>query len=249
MTFRRRSGLGFTLIELLVVVAIIGILAAMLLPALQRAREAAKMAACKGQSKNLGMAMIMYVSDFGDYLPWVIYASNTGNTDPSNDIYWYELLTPYTEGLDVFFCPTQDPTGNWRVDVRTGMQKNHTSRGSQYCAQYVFNSSMYRDYVRARGIWGPFKNQDATVMNACRWTWQYGWIEAHARMQPCTTYNGTSVDGGPNNSMRWNPIHQTGFNYIFMDGHVDWFGADVPGRDWYLFSKGHTWHRTQTDLE
>jgi len=115
-----RTRSGFTLVELLVVIAIIGVLVALLLPAVQAAREAARRSQCMNNGKQLGLALQMYHDAHGRFPPG---HEETGVDGPSyrHQFSWLTLCLPYIEQQNVLKLINRadiDPAMNAHVNPK-----------------------------------------------------------------------------------------------------------------------------------
>ncbi len=110
LLFRRRLSLGFTLVEVLVVIAIIGLLVALLLPAIQGTREAARRMQCQNNLKQLGIALQLF-HDTQRTFP----ASGWTTAGPGNPkgkyVGWRPMVLPYLEQENVYRL--YDSSANW----------------------------------------------------------------------------------------------------------------------------------------
>ncbi|MEY2429646.1 MAG: hypothetical protein QOJ40_2531 [Verrucomicrobiota bacterium] len=150
--FRSQRSSGFTLIELLVVIAIIAILAAMLLPALARAKAKAQLTSCLNNARQLGFAAHLYTGDFNECFPWGKEVKPGGPpltwSDPTA---WHIMLRVYLggntnnqSGPKSFACPAEKldpgttfPLGDgayWQASYRANQHVFRTVDGGKKSA-------------------------------------------------------------------------------------------------------------------
>jgi prepilin-type N-terminal cleavage/methylation domain-containing protein len=117
---------AFTLIELLVVIAIIAILAAILFPVFAAAREKARMTMCASNTKQLGLAAIMYAND-NDEFTALTWGSSSGNGG-----IWQQGLLPYIKSVNAFYCPD---------DKHAGKDLGNYGVGTSYAANIITSTT------------------------------------------------------------------------------------------------------------
>jgi prepilin-type N-terminal cleavage/methylation domain-containing protein/prepilin-type processing-associated H-X9-DG protein len=232
-----RTGKGFTLIELLVVIAIIAILAAILFPVFAQAREKARQASCLSNSKQIGLAILLYTQDYDETYPPGSYMDPTG-TSPTP---WMHIVDPYVKsGYPV----KASDAGPIKYSVYVCPDFNPAAAGTTPSHSYAVNQNLMPSFIKeAIPVWGWPSVETLAVVNS------------PANMVLLTEASGSriftngddTVDliGAATVAEQCQAVHLIartrhagGSNYLLADGHAKRFGAPTPsfihvGPNWW----------------
>jgi prepilin-type N-terminal cleavage/methylation domain-containing protein/prepilin-type processing-associated H-X9-DG protein len=218
-SFKFKRSSGFTLIELLTVIAIIGVLAALLLPTLNTAREKARRVACAANLRQIGLAIQAYSSDHDNHTP-TADQNHTGLAVDRGAVSWSRALVAggYATAK-IFQCPDDRRTpatpGNpspcsYGIVVGQGNttpDNNFWIAGSRLTCPWLTNTSV--------AVVGEFVSDSVPIQPV---------IENVAN-----AYIASPADGP--NFQPWSK-HKTSNvlagNYLYLDGHVEWLENGIP---------------------
>jgi len=237
---------AFTLIELLVVIAIIAILAAILFPVFAQAKEAAKKTACLSNSKQMGAASQMYLSDADDTYPIVrpvdavtgnnylvnyVWAAAETITTPSpvTRSMWANAMIPYMKNLGIWACPsgtdvnlfgeTEAQLGTARFSYAiNGYVNMYNATGVAVPAETTLFFELPKTNRARKYFWSfPLPQQLGSDPSPYMWNVNANLITVFTMDITHTWFD-----------------HQHGYNNQYADGHSKY--TPVPGKnsDWNL---------------
>jgi len=155
--------LGFTLIELLVVIAIIGILIGLLLPAVQKVREAAQRAKCQNQVKQLTLACHNYASTYQDKLPSMVHYANIWMTHFFELLPYLEQDALYRQGIQTWTGSCWDPVYYRPLKCYQCPSDTTISNGMPTSGQTGWGAASYAPNYYMFGPVGAFNGNSAAV--------------------------------------------------------------------------------------
>ncbi|OGV73938.1 MAG: hypothetical protein A3K19_23015 [Lentisphaerae bacterium RIFOXYB12_FULL_65_16] len=195
---RTPNGRTFTLIELLVVISIIAVLASLLLPALNKAKEKGRIAVCQSNMRQLGVAFLMYAEEYEEMVAYGTQDCATGGTCK---LWWYwsetapGLVYPYVKDSQVYLCPSGP--GYYTPLLSYGINFTHQLHGCR----------------RSRALSKIRHPCDDMMLGDSTW--------AINRCYLC--HPGLSPDNGGMPYGNHSDRHNMGLNIVFADGHVGWY--------------------------